>query len=132
MRLVEHPRIIQFRGQSVDTGKWLYGSLVFVEDKPHIYVGHCFVEVKSETIGQFIGIADSAGTFIYDGDVISVNGKYEKIVSFRSDRAGFCLANVSDLKNSAWMDIWQSPHVSWWNDFRSEIKVVGNIFEERN
>ena len=61
------------------------------------------------------------------GDIISVNGKHEKIVGF--DEYGLFVENVSDIKNRNWMDTKQRPNKMWWSDFKREIKVVGTIHD---
>lgn len=84
-------------------------------------------DVESESVGQFIGRKDNKLTKIFDGDIITVNGHYPKLVKFIPERAAFCLANISDLKNQEWWDIWQQPHSSWWDEM--EIEVIGNKFD---
>lgn len=42
--------------------------------------------------------------------------------------ACFCLANISDL-NKEWMNPWQQISPDWWNDFKREIRVIGNAFD---
>ena len=39
-------------------------------------------EVDCKTICQFIGKTDKEGTEIYEHDIISVNGKYPKLVKY--------------------------------------------------
>ena len=81
---------------------------------------------------QFTGLKDKNGVEIYEGDIISVNGKYEKIVEFHADFFGFTLTNISDLKNKDWMEIRQRPHSQWFSDFKREIEVIGNIHQNKD
>ena len=83
--------------------------------------------VLPESVGQFIGRKDNKLTNIFDGDIITVNGHYPKLVKFIPERAAFCLANISDFKNQEWCDIWQQPHSSWWDEMN--IEVIGNKFD---
>ena len=81
-----------------------------------------------KTISQFIGKTDKEGTEIYEHDIISVNGKYPKLVKYIDEYACFCLANISDL-NKEWTNPWQQISPDWWNDFKREIRVIGNAFD---
>jgi len=62
------------------------------------------------------------------GDIISVNGKHEKIVGF--DEYGLYVENVSDVKNRKRMCTKQRPDAGWWSDFKRDIKVVGTIHDK--
>lgn len=75
-----------------------------------------------------IGKTDKEGTEIYEHDIISVNGKYPKLVKYIDEYACFCLANISDL-NKEWMNPWQQISPDWWNDFKRKIRVIGNAFD---
>ena len=116
-------RIIKFRGKSLNTKMWVYGDLNHRGKRTFIEY-----EVDCKTIGQFIGKTDKEGTEIYEHDIISVNGKYPKLVKYIVEYACFCLANISDL-NKEWMNPWQQISPDWWNDFKREIRVIGNAFD---
>lgn len=117
-------RIIKFRGKSLNTKMWVYGDLNHRGKRTFIEY-----EVDCKTIGQFIGKTDKEGTEIYEHDIISVNGKYPKLVKYIDEYACFCLANISDL-NKEWMNPWQQISPDWWNDFKREIRVIGNAFDK--
>lgn len=124
-------RIIKFRGQRVEDGEWIYGYLADVDFINNIHeVASPSEEVKPETVGQFIGMLDSNGKEIFEGDVITVtvNGKYPKVVKYIPEQMAFCIANIDDFGKD-YIYPWQHPSSNWWNDFKREIVIVGNIYD---
>lgn len=141
---------IKFRGKRADTGEWVYGDLLNICGGSMIYFGSktetqepnipnsspVAVElfndevavVRRETVGQYIGLEDSAKTEVFAGDVIAVNGKYPKLIEYRTDNASFCMANIDEL-DKIWIYPWQRIRPDWWSDFHREIKIIGNIYD---
>lgn len=96
--------------------------------KKHV---HRFIG-KNYVFEQYTGLKDKNGKEIFEGDIIAVNGKYPKIIEYSDKDFGFVMINISDLKNAEWMEIKQSPSACWFNDFKREIEIIGNIHENKD
>lgn len=128
---------IKFRGKEIDSNKWLYGDLFqrsgcypeilfsYFDEKGKTQYAE--IAVKEKTIGQFIGKKDKNNTEIFDGDIITVNGEFPKLVKFIPERAAFCIANICDLKDQDQWEIWMQSPISWWE--KLVIEVIGNKFD---
>lgn len=136
----------KYRGKSIYTGKWVYGlyqrlvihgimkhfilpanSLMFDDIK----LIDCLIEVIPETVGQYWRTIN--GIYLYDGDIFSLSGQYEKVVKliqYNEEMACFCIANIDSLKYEYCMYIWETPSLDWWQTFNQDIKLLGNRFDD--
>ena len=128
-------REIKFRGQIIDSKEWVYGNLVKIDNgQCFIFNFHfipamsCpsekFIEVKPETIGQFVGILDKANTEIYEGDFISTDLQrpYNKVI-FKN---GAFMVECFD--DNLYHDIFfPTSHLQ--HTFCKYSKVIGNVID---
>lgn len=120
-------REIKFRGRDLASGKWVYGDLHVLCDKPHIHTAkssYPFAGQRSfvdpNTVGQFTGLYDEDKREIYEGDLV-MNGN--TVFEVRHDDGngslvGWVLVNENNLRfhfNQKMMSL---------------SKVVGNIHDK--
>lgn len=120
-------REIKFRGKDIETGKWVFGDLHTLCDKPHIHTDKSKFPyagkrsfVIPETIGQFTGLLDKNGKEIYEGDILAVNHADEKsYLEVRFVRGVFAFLWNGDLDDEFPCN---APTQEW-------AEVVGNIHD---
>lgn len=129
-------REIKFRGKAMPhIGEDLWVQGYFFKDLckgkliPFITDGANMIPVMLDTIGQYTGLKDKNGKEIYEGDIISVNGKYPKLIRYIDEWASYCLANLTDLDCDLKTRHWQQVSPCWWTDYKREIKVIGNVYD---
>ena len=116
-------RKILFRGQSEIDGDWLYG--LYVEIMERSPIGYSIIPVIQDlkfginepiykrTVGQYVGIEDSTGNRIFEGDILkNVFGEYGIVE---------CSDNFFYIRKALTNDY--SPECF------SSSKVVGNIYD---
>lgn len=128
-------RDIEFRGISLETGKWVYGGYCFTRDRgPCIIVsGHISVPVNPETVGQYINLDCRAETRIYVGDKVrwddASKGKYWRVAEVIATPGCFAFRIIPNASINCFAD-------GWTTDFRAgnfiycpDTSRHGNVME---
>ena len=133
-------REILFRGKSGDG--WHYGLLTKYGNHKWrvIEEDNNMVTVKTNTIGQYIGLTDKNGTKIFDGDILQgdeypycSDGEYNyyaEVVWFDNGCCGFGLCTHKNPKSSV-RGI-SDGNCEWFEAFDSNNwLVIGNIYDNQ-
>ena len=122
-------RKIKFRAKALANGHWVYGNLI-VRGEGHVSILNSKSEpwVDPKTVSQFTGLTDRNGKEIYEGDIITVNSKYPRVVLW--DKMCWALMPTEYFHDEMfWVMNLQHPGIDWWDEFADEFEVIGNIYD---
>lgn len=73
------------------------------------------------------------GVKLFEGDLfeLTFSGGYTvtKVIRYIFDKRQFCIANINDLENEQYWDIWSGMTKEWLDKIVSRCEVIGNIHD---
>ena len=134
---------ILFRGREINTGKWAYGNYYYAarNQKTPYYItwngedalgdfGDRYnpvtnVIVELETIGQYIGLKDTSGVKIFEGDIligdVSDNPGSQKLIGVVDYEESALIMRIPNRKNQQIQKVGPRNFTNY--------KVIGNIHD---
>jgi hypothetical protein len=138
-------REIKFRGISVQSGKWVYGHLAYIDNTGAVIATKAGgVPVLVGTVGQFTGLLDIVGKEIYEGDIVKnphwSSGHKCKKCGFQEEQAGIFQIlwenlSVGERRNTTVARFVQKEAGGWTTyefDESEDYEVIGTTYENKD
>ena len=103
-------KLIDFDNEEIeayDEDKAIYGYFNFFE-----------VEFIENT-----GLKDKNGNYIYEGDIVTVNGTWDCIIEYNQSSCAFVLKSIDSR--------WSTGYFSNYDDIEEMLEVIGNVYENK-